>query len=177
MNPLVRKSGVQIGLLVSFFQILITTYLFKFGSFIDVKMGILIIVSNLIFGFIAILLIKKKQNNTISLRESFSGYFITVLISIVLSSVFYLLLFNVIATNSKKEEVKKELFDFQLKQMKENNFSEKDIQQNILISKNTDPFGVLISFQSSIKFLLLYSVVGILISFILKNKSSFQETP
>ena len=177
MNPIIRKFGLQIGLIVSIIQIIITIYLYNFGSFVNMKFGFLIIILNILFGVTTIFIVKKKLNNNITLRESFSGYFITILVSMVLSTLFYITFFNTFASSSKKESIKKELFDFQVQNMKDNNFSKKDIQKNIELSKNSNPFSLATAFQSSIKFLILYSVLGILFSFIFKNKSSFQEIP
>jgi hypothetical protein len=177
MNPIIRKFGLQIGLIVSIIQIIITIYLYNFGSFVNMKFGFLIIILNILFGVTTIFIVKKKLNNNITLRESFSGYFITILVSMVLSTLFYVTFFNTFASSSKKESIKKELFDFQVQNMKDNNFSKKDIQKNIELSKNSNPFSLTTAFQSSIKFLILYSVLGILFSFIFKNKSSFQEIP
>ena len=177
MNPIIRKFGLQIGLMVSIIQMIITIYLYNSGSFVDMKFGFLIILLNILFGDTTIYIDKKKQDNSITLRESFSGYFITILVSIVLSTLFYVTFFNTFAGSSKKESIKKELFAFQVQNMKDNNFSEKDIQKNIELSKKSNPFSLTTAFQSSIKFLILYSVLGILFSFVFKNKSSFQEIP
>lgn len=175
MNSIIRKLGLQIGLLVSIIQILITICLYNFGSFVDMKIGMLIIFINILFGVITIFMVKKKQKNSISLRESFSGYFITILISMTLSMLFYVGFFNILASSSKKESIKKELFTFQLQNMKDNNFPEEDIQKNIELSKNSNPFSLSNAIQSSTKFLILYSILGIIFSFFIKNKSSFQE--
>lgn len=175
MNPIIRKFGLQIGLLVSIIQILITIYLYNFGSFVDVKFGLLIIFINILFGVITIFVVKKNLNNRITLRESFSGYFITIFTSMLVSTIFYVGFFNTLATDSKKETIKKELFDFQIQNMKNNNFTEKDIQKNIELSRNSNPFSLSTAVQSSMKFLILYCILGILFSFFIKNKSSFQE--
>jgi hypothetical protein len=177
MNPIIRKFGLQIGLLVSIIQILITIYLYNFGSFVDMKFGLLIIFLNVLFGVITIFIVKKNLNKSITLRESFSGYFITILTSMLFSTIFYVGFFNTLASDSKKEAIKKELFDFQVQNMKDNNFSEKDIQKNIKLSKNSNPFSFSTAVQSSMRFLILYSVLGILFSYFIKNKSSFQEIP
>ncbi len=177
MNPIIRKFGLQIGLILSIVQVIITTYLYNFGSFVDIKFGLLIIVMNLLFGIITICIVKKKQNNIITLRESFSGYFITILVSMILSTTFYVILFNTFASSLKKESIKTELYNFQVKNMKDNNFSQKDFEKNIELYKNSNPFSIATAIQSSIKYLLIYSVLGIVFSFVLKNKSSFQEIP
>lgn len=175
MNPIIKKTGTQIGLFLSVIQIAITLYLYFFGSFIDLKIGMLAIVMTLLLGVIAIIMTKKRLQNKISLREAFSGYFITVLISIIVSNVFYVSFFNTLADESKKEEIKKEFYDFSKKNMKEFSFSKEDYKKNIELQKDFNPFSVNTSFQKSIKFLLLYCVFGILISAIFRNKSSFQE--
>ncbi len=177
MNQIIRKLGFQIGLLISIIQILITIYLYNFGSFVNMKFGLLIIALNILFGLTTIFMVKKRQNNIITLRESFSAYFITILVSILISSIFYVVFFNTLATTSKKESIKKELFDFQVQNMKNNHFSEKDIQKSIELSKNSNPFSLSTVVQSSLKFLILYSILGVLFSFFIKNKSSFQEIP
>jgi hypothetical protein len=103
MNPIIKKTGTQIGLFLSVIQIAITLYLYFFGSFIDLKIGMLAIVMTLLLGVIAIIMTKKRLQNKISLREAFSGYFITVLISIIVSNVFYVSFFNTLADEYKKE--------------------------------------------------------------------------
>jgi hypothetical protein len=175
MNLIIWKFGLQIGLLASIIQILITIYLYNFGSFVDMKFGMLIIFLNILFGVISIFAVKKNLSNSITLRESFSGYFITIFTSVVVSTIFYVGFFNILASDSKKEAIKKELFDFQVQNMKNNNFTEKDIQKNIELSKNSNPFSFSTAVQSSMKFLILYCILGILFSYFIKNKSSFQE--
>ena len=81
-----------------------------------------------------------------------------------LSMLFYVGFFNILASSSKKESIKKELFTFQLQNMKDNNFPEEDIQKNIELSKNSNPFSLSTAIQSSTKFLILYCILGIIFS-------------
>jgi hypothetical protein len=175
MNSIIKKTGIQIGLFLSIIQIAIILYLYFFGSFTDLKIGMLSIIMTILLGVVAIIINKKRLKNKISLRESFTGYFITILISIIASNIFYVSLFHTIANESKKEQIKKEFYVFSKKNMKEFTFSKEDYEKNIELQKDFDPFSINTSFQKSIKFLLLYSVFGILASVIFRNKSSFQE--
>ena len=175
MNPIIKKTGIQVGLFLAIIQIAIILYLYFLGSFTDLKIGMLSIVMTLLIGITAIVITKKRLSNKISLREAFSGYFITILISMLISNVFYVSFFNTLAQESKKEQIKKEFYDFSIKNMHEFDFSKEDYKNNIQLQKDFDPFSINTSFQKSIRFLLLYCVFGILIAVIFRNKSSYQE--
>ena len=176
MNPIIKKLSLQIGLLLAFIQIAIILYMYYFGSFISMNTGLLIIALNILFGITSIIIIKKKLDNQISLRESFSGYFVTLLISMILSNVFYVAFFNIVADEVKKEKIIQEFYSFNLKNMDENSFSKEDYNKNKELLKNFNPFSISTTFQRNLRFLLLYSVFGILISVIFRNKTSFQES-
>lgn len=178
MNPIIRKFGFTLGIIVALLQVLITLYLYYYGSFVDTKFGFLILFLNIIFGIVTLLIVKKRQNKIITLRESFSSYLTPILISLVVSSLFYVIFFNTLATTTKKEEIKKELLSFQIDLWKKNNTSAAEIKTNMELYKNHDPFSIATSVQSFLKYIIMYSVLGILISFVLKSNlvPSSEET-
>ena len=96
--------------------------------------------------------------------------------SIVLSSLFYFVFFKTVATENRKQQINIEIADFQLKNMKLNDFSDADIKKNMELSKGISPFDGSVIFQSAFRYFILYAVIGIIIAFIFKNKSSFQES-
>ena len=174
MNSIIKKSSLKIGLVLAILQMLITLHLYYNGSFVDTKFGILILLLNVIFGAISIFIVKKKLLD-ISLREAFSAYMIPIIFSILIWSSFYFLFFKTFATEEKKEKIKIEIADFQLKNMQLNDFSKADIKKNIELSKEISPFDFGVVFQSAFRYFILYAILGIIIAFIFKNKSSFQE--
>lgn len=174
MNKIIKEFGIKVGLILSIIQILITLYLYNYGSFVDKKIGMFIILLNIFFGTLTIILARMKLKK-ISLRESFTGYFITILISSIISALFYVSFFNTIASDIKKESIKKEFFNFQIESLKNSELPKEDINKNIELAKTFEPFTLSNSIQSAIKYLLIYSIIGIIISVIFRNKSSFQE--
>lgn len=175
MNSIIKKNSLQVGLILSIVQILITIYLYFYSSFINMKFGMLIIVLNLVFGVLAIYINKKKLKNYITLKESFSGYFLTILVSMLVYSIFYIGFFEFAVPDAKKESIKKELFAYNVQNMRASKYSEEDIQKNIELSESSNPFGFATVFQSFTKKLILYSIAGLIISFVIKNKSSSHE--
>lgn len=174
MNPIIKKTGLKIGLILAAIQIGISLYLYNYDSFLNKKIGVAIIVITIVFGVFSIVNVKRKLEGKISLRESFSSYFITILISVLISNLFYLGLFNFVASEEKRETVRKEFYDFNLKNYPiETTNKQKQPQQPDY--KSMDPFTISVVINSIVKYLLIYSIFGILISLFFRNKISFEE--
>ena len=136
MNPIIKKNGFIIGIILGIINILITYYLYfstnKY-TFTDLKIGMLKILLAVILGIAAIIIVKNKIGGLITFKEAFTSYFITVLTSSIMSFVFFYIFFNSFATDFKKVNIKKEMIEFQIKTMKQNGSTDLEI-------KNLMPF-------------------------------------
>lgn len=178
MNPIIKKNGFILGIILGIINILITCYLYfspNQHTFTDLRIGMSKIIIGIILGIIAIVVVKIKIGGLISFREAFSAYFITILTSSLMSFIFFFLFFSSFATDLKKENIKKDMIEFQVKTMKQNGSTDLEIE-NVKKSYETfNPFSFMEGFSSSIKYLLRDSIIGLLVALIFRNKISHLE--
>lgn len=173
MNPIIKKNGFILGTILGIINILITCYLYfstNKHAFTDLRIGVLKIILGIILGIATIIVVKKKMGKLISFREAFSSYFVTILTSSIISFIFFFILFNFFTTDLKKENVKKDMIEFQLKTMKQNESTDVEIKNVNESYKTFDPFSFMSGFNSSLKYLLRDSIIGLLIALIFRNK-------
>ena len=173
MNSIIKKNGLLIGLFLGFVHILITCYLYfsnDLKAFTDLKIGIFKIFISIVFGIIAILVVKYKMNNLIGFKDAFTSYFIVNLTSSVISFVFFFVLFQYFATDVKKEGIKKSMVAFQIKTMEQNNATVVEIEKVRQSFESFDPFSFAQGFNSTIKYLLRDSLIGLFVALIFRNQ-------
>ena len=178
MNPIIKKNGFILGIILGIINILITCYLYfstNQHTFTDLRIGIFKIIISVCLGIATIVVVKNKIGGLISFREAFSAYFITILTSSLISFIFFFLFFNSYATDLKKENIKKDMVEFQVKTMKQNGSTDLETE-NVKKSYETfNPFSFIEGFSSSIKYLLRDSIIGLLVALIFRNKISHLE--
>ena len=173
MNPIVKKNGLFIGLFLGLIHILITCYLYfssDLNAFTDLKIGMFKIFISIVFGIIAILVVKYKMNNLIGFKDAFTSYFIVNFVSSVISFAFFFVLFNYFASDVKKESIKKSMIEFQVKTMKQNNATVIEIEKVKQSFESFNPFSFLQGFNSTLKYLLRDSLIGLLVALIFRNQ-------
>ncbi|SFB22693.1 Protein of unknown function [Flavobacterium swingsii] len=178
MNPIIKKNGFILGIILGIINILITCYLYfstNLHTFTDLRIGMFKIIIGVILGIITIVMVKMKTGGLITFREAFSAYFTTILTSSIMSFIFFFLFFSSFATDLKKESIKKDMIEFQVKTMKQNGSTDLEIE-NVKKSYETfNPFSFIEGFSSSIKYLLRDSIIGLLVALIFRNKISHLE--
>ncbi len=173
MNSIVKKNGLFIGLFLGLIHILITCYLYfssDLNAFTDIKIGFFKIFISILFGIIAILVVKYKMNNLIVFKDAFTSYFIVNFVSSIISFVFFFLLFQSFAPENKKIEIKKSMLEFQIKTMQQNNLSVAEIEKAKQSSDNFDPFSFSQGLNSTIKYLLRDAIIGLFVALIFRNQ-------
>lgn len=173
MNPIVKKNGLFIGLFLGLIHVLITCYLFfsdDVNAFTNLKVGMFKIFISIVFGIIAILVVKYKSNNLIGFKDAFTSYFIVNCISTIISFAFFFILFQSFSTDAKKENIKKSMVEFQIKTMKQNNATPQEIENVKQSFVSFDPFSLGQGFNSSLKYLLRDSLIGLFVALIFRNQ-------
>src|SRR5690606_16544931 len=102
MDTHVKKTGLQIGSILAI--ILILFYLFVYISdyryMTSVITGFILIFFCIIFGFTASYLTKKRLGGLITFKNAFIPYFLTVVIGVLVSTLFLYLLYGLIDTDT-----------------------------------------------------------------------------
>ncbi len=182
MNRKFKQIGQNIGLLLGvllFIPSLIAGY--KKTDFIISNTTFIIIVSSIVLlGIIAISLAKKSLNGIISFKQCFATYFIMILIGLSSVGILNYLFFNyvkkdfvskirVIQINNLKEHKTKIINNEDLTD-DEKDQEIKSITTNIEHIKTINPYSISGTFKNTISFIAMFSILGLLISLILKTK-------
>ncbi|WP_309609340.1 DUF4199 family protein [Flavobacterium sp.] len=173
MNSIIKRNGFFIGLILGLIHILITCYLFFSqdpNAFTDLKIGMLKIFISILFGIIALLIVKHKMNNLIGFKDAFTSYFIVNFVSSILSFLFFFVLFNSFSSDVKRENIKKSMVEFQIKTMKQNNSSDIEIAKVRESFISFNPFSFIQGFNSTVKYLLRDSLIGLIVALIFRNQ-------
>ncbi len=109
MEKTIKSIATNYGLYLGATLALITVivYAVDLKLFVDTLFGISIYIIVIVFGIIAVIKSKQLFNGYLSFKETFTSYFLTVLIGLVISSLVSFLLFNFIdveAANVLKEQ-------------------------------------------------------------------------
>lgn len=172
MTDSIRKTGIQLGLLLGAVLIALSAYIYfiDLKLFTNVLMGTLTIVITVLFGIISILFAKKKRGGYITFKEAFSSYFFTIVTGKAISCIFALIVSSFILSPANKQIIKQDMFDFSMNLMKVNEAPAKDIEKTTAMFKTYDPFLPSEIITPAIKYLLRDCLIGFLVALIIRNK-------
>lgn len=176
MNEIVKKNGIKFGVISGVVGILATTlmYLIDLSLFVNLWVGLGVIVIYIIIGCVLLSTTKKELNGIMTFKEAFTAYFVSALIGITISTLFNILLFNFIDTEARN--IISDLFIKSQLQMMEKfgapaseiNKAAVKLQENSQFSIKGQFFGFLQSLVGSIIF-------GLILAAIFKSKPSYKE--
>ncbi|APY01474.1 DUF4199 domain-containing protein [Lacinutrix venerupis] len=172
METTTKSSATNYGLYLGGVLALATilVYALKLELFASITLGIILFVITLTFGVISIIKSKKIQNGFISFKEAFTSYFITVLIGIVISSLISFIIFNFVDPEAA-ETLKEIALESQVEMLRNFNQPEESIEMVVEASeKQGNLFSIQNVFTSLIGYIIFYSIIGLIISLIMKRK-------
>ena len=177
MNDVIKKNGVNFGIIVGVISILMYTlmYIIDIKMFANYWIGIVSFFVNLIIGIVAVAKSKKALGGYISFKESFTVFFIVIVIGLVLGTSFMYILFNFIDP-SAKEVIMNEVIEKTVAMMQGLGTPAADMKEVINEMKDTDNFGILAQIKSYVGSLVLYSIIGLIVAAAMKkNKPEFEN--
>lgn len=165
-----RKNSVNFGLALGVFLVVMTTiiYAVNINLFTSTWIGIVNILIISGFGIFAVLKYKKSIGGFITFKESFTGFFITVVIGFIISTLFSILLFNYIDPEAK-EILTENIIKLTVEMMQKFGAKPADLNKIIEEMRNTDSFGVMGQLKGFAFNTILYSIIGLIASLILKK--------
>jgi len=173
MKDIIKKTGINFGLIFGFLVSLIVLYAFAVDSSILVNWWIVLLVpflSVIICGLFAIGTVKKAQNGFISFKEAFTTYFIMIAIGLLINTTVTILIFNVVAPEF--QETAKELQISKTTEMMESyNLPYEKIDEAVEKIKEDDGFSAPKQMLSYVIGLAIYSIFGLLLALILKRNN------
>ncbi len=175
MNKIIKKNGINFGIITGVTSVLITSSIYIIDLSLMTKwwLGLSILAVYIIIGCVLLSKTKKDLGGFMSFKEAFTTYFISALIGIVISVIFNILLFNVIdpqAAVTLKEMTLKSTAEM----MKNFGAPTSEIKKAIEKMEEYDQFSTLEQLKGSIWSIVGSTIFGLILAAIFKkNKPVF----
>jgi hypothetical protein len=173
MNKTIRKNGVTYGLISGLLAILITAIIYSvnINLFLSSWITFLKVLVFVGFAITAILMTKKELQNNLGFKDSFTTYFIFAIVSLFLSTLFEIILFNFIDP-SLKETLKDMSIKYVVELLQKFGTPAAKINEAIKNIQDNDQFSFAELVKGYFTYLLLSCVVGLILSAIFKSKKT-----
>lgn len=172
MTNAIKKNGVNFGIILGVYLILVTAimYVVDLKLFLEWWIGTLNFVISLGIGIVAVSKSKKALGGLITFKEAFTAFFITMAIGVTMNVLFNAVLFNVIDPGAK-ETLKQHLLEFTVATMQKFDTPSEILKTTIEEMQNDDNFGFVAQIKSLVWSLLFYAIAGLLVALVFKNKA------
>ncbi|MBL4744947.1 MAG: DUF4199 domain-containing protein [Flavobacteriaceae bacterium] len=173
MKDIIKKTGINFGLILGFIFSLTILYAFAIDSSIMVNWWITLVFPIfivIVFGLFAIGTAKKALHGFITFKEAFTTYFIMTAISLLISTTVSILIFNVVAPEFK-ETVKELTIETTTEMMEGYNIPYEQIDEMVEKIREEDGFSPSKLMLNYAVFLAIYAIFGLLLALILKQNN------
>lgn len=172
INEVIKKNGVTYGITLGIILALITAtiYAIDLKLFVSGWIGGLTFVIYVVIGILLLTKTKKDINGFFSFKDAFTTFFITTIIALAISTLFSILLFNVI-----DPEAKTTISDLLIKYMAETlqkfGTPASAINEALAKMKENNPFSTIEQLKALIFSIVGYSILGLILAAFFKSKS------
>jgi hypothetical protein len=166
-----RKNAARYGLFLGLFTIVTTTvvYALDISLFTASWYGMLTMAIIIGFGAFAAVQSKKNHGGFLTFKETFTSFFVAVLIGLLISTLFSVLLFNVIDPEAK-QIITDNVIKMTSGMMEKFGAKPADINEVIKEMQKTDSFGVLGQLKGFLFNIVIYSVIGLITALIIRRE-------
>ena len=167
-----RKNALNFGLYLGLFLVLVTTLIYSIdiSLFTSSWIGIVNVIVITGFGVFSALKYKKSIGGFISFKETFSCFFITVVLGFFISTLFSILLFNLIDTDAKSI-ITENIIKYSVEMMEKFGTKPSDINKMVEEMQKSDSFGPVGQLKGFAFNLIIYSIIGLISALIIKRES------
>ncbi|WP_289044295.1 DUF4199 domain-containing protein [uncultured Olleya sp.] len=169
IKSIATNFGIYLGVILS--SVTVIAYATNLELLTQTWLGISLFIAIVVFGIIAVSKSKSALGGYISFKEAFTAYFITVMIGILINAVISVIIFNFI--DPEAAVTLKELVIEKSIEMMRNFNTPEDALADALNQMENSPsqFAISSMVQSVIIQLIIYSVIGLIISLIMKKNN------
>ena len=166
-----RKDAMKNGLFLGLFMVFSTTviYALDISLFTAPWYGIVSMLIVIGFGVYAALQSKKALGGFISFKDTFTSFFITVVLGFFFATLFSILLFNFIDPDAKRI-ITEDVIKLTVGMMQKFGARPSDINEMIKQMEETDSFGVVGQFKGFAFNLVIYSIIGLITALIIRRE-------
>lgn len=175
MNEIIKKNGIQFGIITGVTSVLITTiiYITNLELFTSMWIGLLSIALYIVIGIVLLNKTKKKLNGEFSFKEAFTTYFISAVIGILISVIYNIILFNFVDPGAK-EIIKEHTIKYTVQMLEKFGTPKSAIKEAIKELETNDQFSISKLLQGSVFSILFSAIFGLILAAIFKSKPSNQ---
>ncbi|WP_309642134.1 DUF4199 domain-containing protein [Flavobacterium sp.] len=170
MNEIIKKNGIAYGIFLGLFSIVVTAsiYAIDLALFTNMWVGISTLIIYIIIG---VMVVNKTRNQlkTITFKEAFTVFFITAVIGITLSTLFNIILFNLIDP-AAKETIQQLTIKYAAEMMQKFGAPAASINEAISKMEETDNFSIGSLIKGMFTSYLVNAVFGLLLAAIFKSR-------
>jgi hypothetical protein len=160
------NMGLFLGLVLTLFIALM--YAIDLNLFTKSWIGIINVVIITVFGVLSATQFKKTVGGFISFKSAFTSFFIAVVIGFLISTLFNLLLFNVIDVEAKTI-LSENVIKYTVEMMQKFGAKAADINKVVEDMRTSDSFGVAGQLKGFFFNIIFYSIIGLVCSLIIKR--------
>jgi Zn-dependent protease len=173
INEAIKKNGVTYGIALGVVLALITAtmYTIDLKLFVSGWIGVSTFVIYLVIGILLLVKTKKDLNDSFSFKDAFTTYFIAVLAALLISTLFSILLFNVIDPEAK-ETISEYLIKYMSETLQKFGTPASAVNEALAKMRETSPFSTLEQLKGLVFSLALYSILGLILAAFFKSKTT-----
>jgi uncharacterized membrane protein YccC len=176
INEIIKKNAIKFGVISALFSVFATTimYVIDLNLFVNMWIGFGLLGIFLVIAMVLLYNTKKDLGGNLSFKDGFTAYFISALIGITISTLFSMLLFNIIDTDAR-DQISELFIKSQVKMMQKFGAPSASINEAIAQLKENSQFsfkGLITGFFQS----LLGSIIfGLILAAFFKTRKTYQE--
>lgn len=173
INEVIKKNGITYGVMIGIASALITAtiYAVDLNLFTAWWVGLVGIAISLTISILLLSKTKKDLNGIFPFKDAFTTYFIAAVIGILISTLFNILLFNVIDPGAK-ETVHELVIKYTVEMMQKFGSPASVINETIAKMKLNNPYSTFELLKGSAFAIVISSVFGLIFAAFFKSKST-----
>jgi uncharacterized membrane protein (UPF0182 family) len=168
LKSIATNYGLYLGILLALVTVL--AYAVNLELLTNMWLGIVLLLVIIVFGIIAVAKVKQAQNGFASFKESFTSFFITVLVGLLISTVVSFLIFNVVDTDAA-ETLKQKTIEKTVQMMEGFNTPVEAIDKTVEQMESQNQFGIVGILKSLAGQLVLFSIIGLIVAAAMKKNN------
>lgn len=158
--------GLYLGSLLAILTAL--AYAINLDLLTNMWYGIFIFIAIIVFGIISVAKTKQLQNGFATFKESFTSYFITVLIGLLVSTIVSYLLFNFIDTEAANI-LKEKTIESTIQMLESFNTPADKIVETVEQIESQNQYSILNILKGLAGYLVFFSIIGLIVAAAMKK--------
>lgn len=173
LKSIAANYGLYLGVILALITVL--AYAINLDLYTEIWFGLAILAIIIALGIVSAIQAKKANEGFFSFKNTFTAYFITVLIGLVISAVVSILVFNFIDPEASSE-LQEKIMNTQIERLESFNVPAEAIDETVAkMEAQGNMFSISNVLQSIVWQLLGFSVVGLIVAAAIKKSKPEAE--